>query len=250
MFLNPSDYRVVRLTCGSTTRGGGNCHTRIADASLLSTHATLAGQLAGGLYFGGNTDRDARYGVLESEDPFPAPLEGTVDRLTLMPTLPPAGSGTGDAADGYFAAMGQLCIECHIAADGPQVPGRYTSSGCNACHMVTADDGRALTTDPTQDTEEIGHAERHRLTNLIPDSQCNRCHHAHLHRGLLSQGVRERSEPEGDLAMGGINRGVEDPEEAVFWGTENYVRYRGGFSLYGKPFPFYVVDEDGTNFID
>lgn len=55
-FLNPANYRVVDRTCGSVTLGDGNCHAAITDASLLSTHAALAGQLAGGLYFGGLTD--------------------------------------------------------------------------------------------------------------------------------------------------------------------------------------------------
>ncbi len=250
MFLNPSDYRIVRQTCGSTTRGGGNCHTRIVDTTLLSTHTTLAGQIAGGLYFGGNTDREARYAVLDSEDPHPAPLPGTVPSLSILPDLVPDEESSGAAADAYYAAMGQICVTCHLARDNPHVPGLYTSSGCNACHMLTADDGRPATTDPTQDVEEGGHVERHRLTNLIPDSQCNRCHHAHLHRGLLSQGVRERSEPVGDNAIGGINHGLEDPEEAVFWGNENYVRFLGRFNLYGKPFPFYIEDEDGTNEVD
>ncbi len=249
-FLNPSDYRVAGRTCGSATRGGGNCHTRIVQTSILSAHATLSGQLAGGLYFGGLTDREARFSVRDVVDAFPVADHGTTAALAQLPGAPEGTTPTGEAASGYYATMGQLCVECHLSRDGADVPGKYTSSGCNACHIVTANDGRPRTGDPTQARDESGHGALHRLTLLIPDSQCNHCHHAHLHRGLLSQGVRERSEPEGDMRIGGVNRGVEDPEHAVFWPEANYVRYQGAYNLYGKPFPFYIEDEDGTNDVD
>jgi hypothetical protein len=249
-FLNPSDYRVVSRTCGSATRGGGNCHTRIAENSILSTHATLSGQLAGGLYFGGLTEKAARFGVRETSDRYPVDTHGFVESLALLPEDPTGLPYVGDPERDYFVSVGQLCVECHLSSDGVHVPGKYTSSGCNACHLLTEDDGRPRTADPTQDVEEIGHGGLHRLTNLIPDAQCNRCHHAHLQRGLLIQGARERSEPEGDLSYGGPNRGIEDPEEAVYWSEENYVRYQGGYNLYGKPYPFYIEDEDGTNDVD
>ena len=249
-FLNPSDYRVAAQTCGSATRGGGNCHTRITDNSMLSTHATLSGQVAGGLYFGGLTDKRARFAVRATTDRYPIDDRGYVESLGLLPEDPSNLDYVGDPERDYFITMGQLCVECHLSRDGTSVPGKYTSSGCNACHLLTRDDGRARTTDPTQDIDEIGHGALHRLTNLIPDSQCNRCHHAHLQRGLLIQGARERSEPEGDAAYGGPNRGVEDPEHAVYWGEEHYVPYQGGYTLYGKPYPFYIEDEDGTNDVD
>lgn len=250
-FLNPSDYRVVGRTCGSATRGGGNCHTRIADDAILSTHATLSGQLAGGLYFAGLTDRAARFGVRAAIDPFPLSQPGVLMSLAPFPASTAELASKSDAvAQGFFASFGQLCVECHASRDGAAVSGKYTSSGCNACHLLTIDDGRPRTADPTQEREEIGHGGLHRLTNLIPDSQCNRCHHAHLHRGLLIQGVRERSEPDGDKAIGGMNRGEEDPRDAVFWPKENYVRAQGDYTLYGKPYPFYVSDEDGTNAVD
>lgn len=249
-FLNPADYRVVNRTCGSTTRGGGNCHTRIAEHSILSNHATLAGQLAGGLYFGGITDRSAHYGVMNATDPFPTSADGYAASLSLLPDDVDQVAATDPVAGGYFGSMGQLCVDCHLARDGRASPGLYTSSGCNACHLLTDNDSRPLTTDETQSHDEQGHGRTHRLTNLIPDAQCNHCHHAHLHRGLLAQGVREKSEPDGDMAMGGPNRGVEDPPNAVFWSADHYVRSAGGYNLYDKPFPFYIEDEDGTNNVD
>jgi len=250
-FLNPSDYRIAARTCGSATRGGGNCHTRILSNSELSTHATLSGQLAGGLYFGGLTDRDAHFAVRDVTDAYPGTERGEVASLSR---LPDEGDGvttpTGELAQSYFTTMGQLCVECHLSRDGADVPGKYTSSGCNACHLVTENDGRPRTADVSQARDETGHGALHRLTLLIPDSQCNHCHHAHLQRGLLIQGVRERSEPEGDMRIGGVNRGIEDPPNAVFWPESNYIRSQGAYNLYGKPFPFYIEDEDGTNDVD
>ena len=63
--------------------------------------------------------------------------------------------------------------------------------------------------------EEIGHVAKHRFTNLIPDSQCDHCHHAHLARGMLIQGVRERAEIGGDKALGGDNPGTPDPRDVI-----------------------------------
>lgn len=252
-FLNPSDYRVVAETCGSTTRGGGNCHDGIARASMLSTHATLAGQFAGGLYFAGLTDKQASFGVRAIRDAYPRSDHGFTDELMSLPGMD-ADLGPGTPQDSYFATMGQLCVDCHLSRDGEQVAGKYVSSGCNACHILTNDRAEPRTTDVTQLAQELGHGERHRLTNLIPDSQCNRCHHAHLHRGMLIKGVRERSEPEGDTGMPdglGQNHGIEDPEHVGLWPAENYVRTQSGnYELYGKPIGFYVEDEDTTNDVD
>ena len=250
-FLNPADYRVAAAACGSSALGGAQCHPSIVDTSLLMNRYTLAGQFSGGGFIAGVQDKDVQWGVTGVQDPYtPATLpEGAVSGIDRLPASPPA-SITDPIARAFFPVMEQLCTECHVGQDGRHQPGSYYSSGCNACHMITADDARAQTADPTQDIDELGHVQSHRFTNLIPDSQCARCHVSHLGRALLIRGVRERSEPEGDAAIGGPNRGVEDPEEAVFWGEQNYVRHQGEYQIYGKPYPFYIEDEDGTNAID
>jgi len=118
--------------------------------------------------------------------------------------------------------------------------------------MVTADDGLSQTTDSTQRTDEIGHPVQHRFTNLIPDSQCNHCHHAHLNQALLSQGVSEPSNPDGDRAIGGVNRGTEENASAVVWERENYVPDEGGdgYSLYGREFPYYLSRSNADEAFD
>ena len=70
-------------------------------------------------------------------------------------------------------------------------PGDYRHSGCTACHVVYANDrdpehsaqfaghgnrGRSASGDPTIDKNESGHPIQHRLTRMIPSSQCMVCH--------------------------------------------------------------------------
>ncbi|MBW1880240.1 MAG: hypothetical protein JRJ84_17910 [Deltaproteobacteria bacterium] len=250
-FLNPSDYRVVRQTCSSSTLGGALCHPRIAEDSLLLNRATLSGQITGGGYLAGTQDKGARYAVVDAVDEYApgTPLPEHAASFEQIPADPPADI-TDPVARAFFPVYEQMCLACHLYEDGPKIPGLYYSSGCAGCHVVTDDDARAKTADPTQDIDELGHISTHRFTNLIPDRQCAHCHISHLARSLLAQGVRERSEPEGDAAIGGPNRGMEDPEHARPWGEENYVRYRGMHQIYGKPYPYFIDDEDDTNEVD
>ena len=236
-FLNPSDYRVAAVTCGGGTLGGASCHTGIVDSSLVLNRATLAGQLAGGGFVAGTQDKQARYGVVDAAS------------LSQLPIATPAGidSAVGRA---FFPVYDQLCLDCHLYQEGTKIPGKYYASGCSGCHLVTDDDARARTADATQDADELGHPAQHRFTNLVPDSQCAHCHVSHLGRALLARGVRERSEPDGDASYGGTNRGAADPPHARPWAEENYVPFNGQSWLYGKPFPFYLDDEDDQNDVD
>ena len=222
-FLNPADYRVAPATCGGGTLNGASCHTDIVNSSLKLNRATLAGQLAGGGFIAGTQGKDAAYSVVESGplSPFPAAApDGLADPVSRA----------------FFPVYDQLCMECHLYQEGMKSPGQYYASGCAACHLVTDDDARAKTADPTQDVEELGHPATHRFTNLVPDRQCAHCHVSHLGRALLAQGVRDG--------------GPSDPEHARPWAEDNYVNYNGQSWLYGKPYPFYVDDEDDRNAVD
>ncbi len=251
-FLNPADYRVVSQTCGSTSLAGGGCHAIITNDSLLLNRATLAGQLAGGRFIAGAQGKAPIVGVVPVQDPFVPTQQppGTVAHLDGVPAQVPD-AVTSAMARAYYPIYEQMCAECHLEREGPKVPGRYYSLGCAGCHMTTADDARTATTDPTQNREEAGHPLRHRFTNLIPDSQCAHCHISHLGRALLARGVREKSEPDGDTALpGGKNKGAADPPNAVPWAKENYTKFNGMLWEYGKPWPYFIEDEDGTNGTD
>ena len=250
-FLNPGHYRVAMRTCGDSALGGATCHAGIVESSLLLNRATLAGQLAGGAFIAGIGDKSPTWGAVPVEDEH-VPAELMPGALRSVGNLPPEAppSVTSSIARAYYAVLQQDCLACHLNRDGARVPGLYYSAGCSGCHMITSESSRALTDDITQDREELGHVETHRFTNLVPDAQCARCHVSHLGRAMLARGVRERSEPEGDEEIGGHNRGVEDPEHHVPWGRENYTRFEGKEIAYGKPYPFYIEDEDGTNDVD
>lgn len=250
-FLNPADYRVVRNSCGSSTLGGGNCHSIITNGSLLLNRATLAGTLAGGPFIAGIQGKDAHFGIVQTIDQLTPKDVGanTAVQLAAFPADVPAQVTLTTARD-FYPVFEQLCTECHLNREGLKIPGRYYSAGCNGCHMTTANDGRSVSTDPTQNRSELGHPQRHRFTNLIEDKQCAHCHISHLGRALLAVGVRERSEPEGDKAIGGPNRGAEDPPGAVPWAKENYTKYNGLYWQYGKPYPYFIEDEDGSNGTD
>ena len=249
-FINPADYRVAKRSCGADILHGVGCHATITDNSMLLNRATLAGTYAGGGYISGIQDKQPIFGVVGVTDLHVPPElpEGVVASLKALPADVPA-NVTDPIARAIFPMFEQLCTSCHVNQDGAHAPGLYYSSGCNACHMKTDDDARARTADITQDVDELGHVSTHRFTNEIPDSQCARCHISHLARSMLAQGVREKSE-EGDGIIGGPHHGIEDPEHAVWWGKENYVKYEGLRWIYGKPYPFYIEDEDGRNDVD
>ena len=250
-FINPADYRVVRNSCGRPMLNGVGCHQTISENSLILNRATLAGTYAGGGFIASVQDKAARYGVVATGDPHVAEHlpNGIIAALAALPADPPA-SVSDPVGRAWYPVFEQLCTECHLNQDGPHEPGRYYSSGCNGCHMVTDDDGRTRTGDATQDIDERGHVRQHHFTNKVPDSQCAHCHTSHLARSMLARGVRERSNPAGDQAIGGPNRGVEDPQHHVAWGAENYVKHNGELWNYGKQWPFYIEDEDGTNEVD
>ncbi len=258
-FLNPGDYRVAHKTCGSSTLRGGDCHPRATNDSLLSTHATLSGQLAGGVWFIGAGPRESRYAPRDVEDPFGnGGRAGAVPSLAQLPRERPPGPAANEAiADAFFPLLRRDCAGmCHLYRDGPKEAGLYHSSGCSACHMISTPDTRPVSQDPTQLRYEPGHVGRHQLTNLVPDSQCATCHHFHLSRSLLFMGVRERSGYEGDwelmatLGEDRVNYGTAEPDGVVPWGKDSYARWHGGHKIYDKPWPFYIEKEDEAAEVD
>ncbi len=168
---NPSDLSVATQTCGQA-----GCHGDQTDPArdhvaqvTRSLQATYAGGIALIRYtFGAQKDLDPRFGVLGGVDPDPLPQ--TVPSLTTYhvdPNAPPA--------EVQFA---QNCLTggCHVTEPPTDVPYRYRSTGCAACHVLYNDEGLYAGTDPTLPRDEPGHPARHRFTTAIPFSQCNHCH--------------------------------------------------------------------------
>ncbi|MFQ5708559.1 MAG: hypothetical protein ACE5HO_13970 [bacterium] len=280
-FLNPSDYRVAMQTCG----GGngvdqGNCHASIVASSRVSTHATSAGIILGTLYVSGGIngtqpDKNLRYATHDVTDinwdrdfapPYAAPSaikapewdEDTDDPSKIGPH--------------FRTYVNQKCMRCHAWGENFKRFGDYFSSGCNSCHLVTANDALSRSADKTQRKDEIGHPVKHQFVNQVPDQQCAHCHERGGRISVNFIGVRERA---GGSANGKPNNkfpphaerwngvdalgnewfvfdgsGHEVPEDLV---GDPHVTDKNGNPLphlYGRKFPFYISDENVTNNYD
>ncbi len=229
-FVNPADLRVVPETCG-------RCHTSEAAAVRRSAHALAPGELAVARFRAGKQDSPVpRFGAatmvdsgsgnaqrctaavsVAQFDPLPV-LVGSDDPLTA-PTL----------ANAQDQLLVKECMGCHLGSFGANdAPGNYRSSGCAACHVAYAEDGRSVSGDPWIDKTTPPHPVQHRLSSAVPTSTCSSCHWAGARIGLSFQGMRD---PAG---VGWEREGIETLERR----------------LHGKPAGHYVVDEDAGNDFD
>lgn len=183
---NPSDFSVVRESCGQS-----NCHSGYADPEqnhidrvLNSLQATYASGIALVRYtFGAQPDQTGHYGAIAAYDPHP--ITGFVAQLDPMPvtsaedltqTLAAAGVAiSGHPIDSQFR---QSCLNggCHLSAATTAEPYRYRSTSCAACHYLYDNDGLYKGNDPTIAKDEAGHGRLHQLITAIPFTQCNHCH--------------------------------------------------------------------------
>jgi hypothetical protein len=236
-FVNPSDYRVVDRSCGagSPYGGEGGCHQEIIDRSKRSVHATLAGQTAIPRYNGGlETSRLARYGVVAVDGAASGEPRGwdVVDRLERLP--PPddlTTKGAGDLQAFHAASILKGCPSCHLGVFGggldPANRGNFRSTGCAACHVVYAEDGRSKSGDPVIDHSYPAHPEAHVLTSAIPDYQCEHCHYRGNRVGPAYKGWRERPGRSRDTNVEGSERNASP--------------------IHTRPEGFFIIDEDTTN---
>jgi len=196
-FLNPSNLRVVRQTCGKESDGfGGSCHADMADRIFKSMMATTAGHLAGGAYQNGLLpDRTAIWGNMPVED-----LDGEIrGGLAELAQLPPEDTTFAfDSIERHYSdAPRKICIRCHLWSRGkavrgvPGQEGNYRSEGCAACHMPYANDGLSRSGDYAIDKTEVGHPVTHTLTRKIPTEQCAHCHTRGARIGLSFQGLSQ-----------------------------------------------------------
>lgn len=224
-FINPGDLRVAEETCG-------RCHGGLVQRVRNSTMGHTAGEIAVARYragaqphprgiFGGAAVSDP-----EPDGPCGVPALSLFDPVPLN-VAPDAGVPTvAEAQDQY---MVKSCFRCHLNDFGEnKFAGDYRSSGCTACHMPYADDGRSRSADPTIDPDSTPHPEKHQLTAAIGVDTCTACHYRGGRIGIGFQGYRE-----------GAGRGLDPPNVGVL-----------GEALHGHDAAFYVVDEDTTNDFD
>jgi hypothetical protein len=132
--------------------------------------ATAAGEIAATRYlWGAQETKEPRYGVRAVEAlPAGDPTEPyTVQELKQLP-----------AADNSHAdnLLRNECLKCHLWTRGEQKPGLYRAGGCDACHVLYADNGLSRSADPTAPKTAPGHPITHEITVRIPSSQCLHCH--------------------------------------------------------------------------
>jgi len=216
-FVNPSNLRVVRDTCGT-------CHTPHVDWVMKSLMATGAGHYAGGLFQNGvGNSKTPVYGNFAvSDDDGTVPLaDGAVPSLLDLIEYD-AGLDQALFSTHYRAVPGQVCARCHLwsrgkgyrGADGAD--GTYRADGCAACHMPYANDGRSLSADTAVDHLEQGHPRYHRITDAVPTEQCGHCHHRGARIGLSFTG---RSQMPPDLPSG---PGIAGTTDEKFNGNYHY----------------------------
>lgn len=167
MHPNPSDGAVAAQTCGS-------CHADQLHKVETSLMATAAGEINATRYaWGAQDDVSPRYSANGKG--------GT----KMLPTQQESGQMVDDM-------LRKKCVRCHINSPAPNRAGEYRATGCAACHMIYANDGKSISGDKAiQQTQAAnlkekgdhsgmigkrGYPMKHRLTTAIPTVQCVRCH--------------------------------------------------------------------------
>ncbi len=183
---NPTDLRVVEETCGL-------CHAEIVARVKKSLHATSAGLISGARYtWGAQKTPLAIYAVKDvRDDDASIPSErGALRELFRLPSFDPEKplSPTNHPVDDYLRAE---CLRCHLWTRGRETYGDFRASGCAACHVIYADDGRYVGKDQSLIQSPRPRMQLHRLTKKIPVFQCLHCHNRGGRTGVSFVGLME-----------------------------------------------------------
>jgi hypothetical protein len=192
MYANPSDLRVVERTCGA-----GGCHQAIAEKVKRNIMAHRSGTQSGSLFPNGlqPTREDVRFSMApEPTTPLPLPKghpvpAGTVSRLDPLPTF-------RDSGEIFFDLLRKECTSCHLWTQPKALKGNFRATGCAACHMLYAEDGKSQGGDRAMPKGKAGRPLKHQLTKAIPVTQCATCHNGGSRAAMNLRGLME-APPEG-----------------------------------------------------
>ncbi len=187
MWKNPSDLRVVDSTCGS-------CHKAITQAVKASLMAHRSGTQSGTLFPNGlqPTREDVRFSMAP-EPTLPAPWAnpkdgalppGALAKLDPLPTFAQSGNV-------FFDLLRKECTSCHLWTPAKEIRGNYRATGCAACHMPYAEDGKSQSGDSVVSREKTPRPLRHQLTKAIPVTQCATCHNGGSRAAMNFRGMME-----------------------------------------------------------
>ncbi|MBI2889554.1 MAG: hypothetical protein HYY13_02100 [Nitrospirae bacterium] len=200
---NPSDLRLAPLACGP-------CHPQNVEGILHSPHATTVGQIRVILrsFVGDEIELPrltlddvkrmkpsdlvgANSGASESGPMRIGPYEPRVRRVGTD-SDPSASEPLPLRLQMGFDLIRKACITCHLGSENRSAStpeGNFRSSGCAACHVPYATDGRRQTADNAMQSATSPGPTRHQMTVKIPVSQCETCHNgsrkATSYRGLF-----------------------------------------------------------------
>jgi hypothetical protein len=193
MWPNPSDLRVVDRTCGV-----GGCHQTIAAKVKSSIMAHRSGTQSGTLFPNGlqPTKEQVKFSMapLATEPGLPvakgrALPPGAVARLDPLPTFKQSG-------DPFFDLLRKECTSCHLWTPAKDLRGNFRATGCAACHMPYAEDGKSRSKDGAMNPDKTRRPLRHVLTKQIPVTQCATCHNGGSRAAMNFRGLME-APPEG-----------------------------------------------------
>jgi hypothetical protein len=217
---NPSDFRVVHLTCGRRAPDGTRCHTghpekekNPAQTSPRSLMATMAGVIAGLRYtWGAQEQPEALYGSLG--------VEGENKKIETIPVfdrfsfrLDPRGKPSplddrgrpiqtsGQPADDHWR---KFCSRCHLYSQRDSGPSAH-GGGCVSCHVARNTRGTYEGKDRALSRNKPGYGQIHRLQTAIPSSQCLRCHNRSGRIGLTYTGLMESDQYGTPYQAGNLN---------------------------------------------
>jgi len=191
MWANPSDLRVAEQTCGA-------CHKAIVARVKSSIMAHRSGTQSGTLFPNGlqSTREDVKFSMapvatipgvsLPKSHPLP---KGAVARLEPLPTFEEGG-------DVFFDLLRKECTSCHLWTQPKALKGNMRATGCAACHMPYAEDGRYQGGDVAVSRAKQGRPMRHVLTRQVPITQCATCHNGGSRAAMNFRGMME-APPEG-----------------------------------------------------
>ena len=191
MLPNPSDLRVAAETCG-------RCHEAIVKKVKSNIMAHRSGTQSGTLFPNGlqPTKEDVRFAMapvattpglpLPQGHPLPS---GALARLDPLPTFKESG-------DIFMDLLRKECTSCHLWTPAKAVKGDFRATGCAACHMPYAEDGKSQSKDVAMNPEKVGRPLRHQLTKQVPITQCATCHNGGSRAAMNFRGMME-APPEG-----------------------------------------------------